>query len=261
MNDLVRAAIPDCVALATSLANQPDFFAGHREELPDSRSTLPDLGSPRYTGDRSDDEATNLRVGAMRMLGMSDRSIERECGVDRRTIPHRLNWLETTRRIPALKDRLSQRTGQIAESSALVLGVLLDRAGGGEVTAELAAMIKAVATAHGITVEKMQLLTGGATERIVHVAGDGRRQTEEFMRDLASVVVEVASVAVEVLPVESESPDPSQNPQQIAPAPDGECGLSAADGGSRPGSDGAGGGAGAGLGLETPMHETGSKNL
>ena len=139
------------------------------------------LSTARYSGERSDDEAINLRVGAMRMLGMSDRAIERECGIDRRTIPHRLGWLERSGRIPAVKDRVLLHTANAAERSGIVLGALLDRAHT-EVSADLAGMIKAVAVAHGVTVEKLQLLTGAATEIIEHKPGVGRAETEAWAK-------------------------------------------------------------------------------
>lgn len=182
-------ALPDCAALALELARQPEFFAPYRSEMPEKEPLL--ILSPRYTGARSDDEATNLRVGAMRLLGMSDRAIERECGIDRRTIPWRIAWLEKFSRIPAVKDRLAMRTGELAERSAMVLGTLLDRAQD-EVTLELAQMIKAVATAHGITAEKMLLLTGQATEIVEHRIGAGRAEIEAWALENA--------VEVEVIP-------------------------------------------------------------
>lgn len=199
MNEIAKIeSMPDCRALAAELARQPEFFSIYRDEIPGNESQKPVLTDARFTGARCDDEAVNVRVGAMRLLGLSDRAIERECGVDRRTIPHCLKYLEDMRLLPAVKDRLAMRTGDLSERSALVLSVLLDRATT-EVSADLAAMIKAVATAHGITVEKMQLLTGSPTEIISHVSGDKRAEIEAWAKEIHAVV------DVEATPVDLES--------------------------------------------------------
>ena len=176
------AELLDCNALAAELVGQREFFEFHRDDLPEHKQMRPDLALARYSGERCDDEQVNLRVGAMRLLRMSDRAVERECGVDRRTIPYRLAWLERAGRIPALKERLSLWSGSLAESSALVLACLLDRANSGEISADLASMIRSVGTAYGITAEKFQLLTGGATERIEVSVGAGRAETEQWCR-------------------------------------------------------------------------------
>lgn len=212
MSHELAKSVVDCASLAAELSQQPEFFQFHRDsaEIADPPEVRPDLLKPRYTGARSDDEQTNLRVGAMRLLGLSDRSIERECGVDRRTIPHRLGFLEKTGRIPALKDRVATRTGDLAERSALVLSSLLDQAST-TCNTDLAAMIKAVATLHGISVEKMQLLTGSATERIEHIGGGGREAIEDWMRQMGITV----DVTATVTDLESgrERPVPEANPQ------------------------------------------------
>jgi hypothetical protein len=176
---------------------QREFFDFHRDDMPTRERELPP--GPRYNGERSTDEQINLRVGAMRLLGFSDRAIERECAVDRRTIPHRLEWLARAGRIPAQKDRLLRVVGEAAEKSGLVLNSLLDRAASGEIDADLAAMIRSVATANGIAVEKVQLLTGAPTEIIEQRAGTGRDEIEAFVR---SVAVEIES---RVTPIESKS--------------------------------------------------------
>ena len=198
---LTAAVGASCAEIARELLSQPDFFEFHRSDLPEQPIQRPDLSRPRYDGSRSGDEAVNLRVGAMRLLGFSDRAIERECGVDRRTIPHRLAFLEKTARIPAVKDRVLVWTADAAERSGIVLGSLLDRAHD-EVSIELAGMIKSVATAHGITVEKLQLLTGSATEIIEHREGAGREEQERWARENR-------------LPIECESERISADRQQI----------------------------------------------
>ena len=203
-------ALPDCQSIAREMMSQPEFFSLYRDELPETERTRPVLAAARYTGQRSDDEAINLRVGAMRMLGLSDRAIERECGVDRRTIPHRLAWLEKARRIPAVKDRVLMRTADLAERSALALSVLLDRAQD-EVSTDLAAMIKAVATTHGITVEKLQLLTGSPTEIIQEVGAAPREAAESWLRENSIPILATTT------PTDSESAANAPKPEQTGP--------------------------------------------
>jgi hypothetical protein len=176
----------DCEAVAQELLRQPEFF----RDLEDSKSTgnevavVPRLAVERYTGSRSTaDETKMLHVGAMRLLGFSDREIERKCGVDRRTIPHLLAELEKTKRIPAVKERLLVVVSDVAERTGLVLRRLLDRAESGECSTELAAMIKSVGTVTGISSEKVLLLTGSATEIVEHKVGAGREEFEAWWRD------------------------------------------------------------------------------
>lgn len=206
MNEALTQLHQTCQDVATDLLSQPDFFSRHRDDLPLTEQSLP--RPERYTGDRSDDEPTNLRVGAMRMLGFSDRAIERECGVDRRTIPHRLAWLEKTKRIPAVKDRIVAVTANNAETSGLVLADLLSRATK-DISTDMAAMIKAVATAHGITVEKLQLLTGSPTEILETRVGAGRDEQEAFWASVRANAIQVETAADD-----SASADKRTKPKQ-----------------------------------------------
>lgn len=217
---LTAPLLRTCSDAAAELLSQREFFTAHRDDLPEPSSQRPNLAAPRYSGTRSDDEELNLRVGAMRLLRFSDRAIERECGVDRRTIPHRLTWLERTGRIPALKDRVTALTGSLAESSALVLSVLLDRAAT-EISVELAAMIKAVATTHGITVEKLQLLTGQATEIVETRVGAGRDDFETWWRQAVVPIQATATPAVDsASSPEGPIPEQSSGPKPLRHAAD-----------------------------------------
>jgi hypothetical protein len=131
-------------------------------------------------------------VGAMRLLGASDREIEEGCakrgfGLTRRSIPALLRALERSGRITPLRERLIHWTGDNAEASALVLSQLLGRAADGQVSIELAAMLKAVGTVACFAVEKHQLLTGQATERIETVSDAGRAEIERWMAEVRDV--------------------------------------------------------------------------
>ena len=256
-----------CAQVAEDLLSQPDFFERHREDVPIREQSLPEPA--RYTGVRSADEQVNLRVGAMRLLGFSDRAIERECCVDRRTIPHRLEWLSRTGRIPAQKERLLRLVGESAEKSSIVLNALLDRAAAGEVSMDLAGMIRSVATAQGITVEKVQLLTGAPTEIVEQRVGAGRAEIEQFWRSAA------IPIQAEVRPIDSESlasvakPGFSECPNVCGHVPDTDGLPLSADlpkpacAGARPGaeSERGAGGVAPGAGGENGNGFTGSQNL
>ena len=140
----------------------------------------------RYTGDRViQDEERCLMVGALRLLECSDRQIAKAVGCDVRSIPLMLRSAEKGGRIPALKERLAQLTGSNAERAQLALAQLLNRAADGNGDIDLAAMIKAVATAGGINTQNLQLLTGGPTEILELKVGAGRAEIEEWARSLA----------------------------------------------------------------------------
>lgn len=181
MPPAIKQMAQSCADVAAQLVEQREFFEFHRKDMPPAETILP--LEPRYSGTRSNDELTNLRVGAMRLLGMSDRAIERECAIDRRTIPHRLKWLEQAGRLPAQKDRIVNVVGEAAEKSGLLLNSLLDRGAAGEVDTDLAAMIRSVATTFGIAVEKLQLVTGGPTEIVQVVAGSPRAEIEAWLKE------------------------------------------------------------------------------
>lgn len=180
------------------------------ELLPDARprSFLPAPAEPakRYTGARStaaDHDERNLLVCALRLLGASDRQIEEACPVTRRSIPLILAEYEKAGRVTPLKERLAILVGDNAERAGLALRELLDRAQAGGESMELAGMIKSVATALGITVEKHALLTGAATERIEVNVGAGRDEVESWARQFAIPIHAVAS------PVDTQS---AENP-------------------------------------------------
>lgn len=185
-----------CLELATELTHGPRLFD--------------DLGQPteavtRYTGDRvTQDLERCVMAGALRLLGCSDREISKACGCDTRSIPLMLDAAEKAGRIPALKDRLVKLTGHNAERAQIALADMLNRASNGHVTAELAAMIKAVATAGGINTTNLQLLTGAATEIVEVRAGAGRAEIEAWWREMA----------VDVTPKDGQSPETDRNPQQ-----------------------------------------------
>ncbi len=200
----------DCRTVARELLAQPDLLAPVFSEEPESGQELIHAAG-RYTGERSTkDEQRLLLVGALRLLGASDREIERQAGVTRRTIPLLLAELEKSGRITPLKERLSTLTGDNAERSQLALRRLLDRATDGECDAELASMIKSVSVACGVTAEKVLLLTGQATEIIETRAAAGRAEFEDWwraqVRDVTPPGAADPAAATNTAPIDSRLP-------------------------------------------------------
>jgi len=197
-DDLTNRTAAD---VARELVSQPDLLD---RLLPPARSFLESTTSEagalaRYTGARSTSvqhEERNLRIGALRLLGASDREIEAACQVTRRSIPIILQDLEKSRRLTPLKERLAVLVGDNAERSAIALRVLLDRATDGGESIELAGMIKATATALGITTQNLQLLTGAATEILDVRVSAGREEVEAWAKANA-LPIEATVVAID----------------------------------------------------------------
>jgi hypothetical protein len=127
--------------------------------------------------------------------------------VTRRTIPVLLAELEKSGRITPLKQRLAMATGDNAERANIALRFLLERVGHtttktisvkGEnievedngISVELAAMIKAVSTALGITTEKVLLLEGQATEIVETRVGAGREAFDAWWKESVTPIQE-----------------------------------------------------------------------
>lgn len=182
----------ECKQLAGELLLQPELL---RAVFSDSAplETVEELqraeAIKRYTGERSaTDDSRLLMVGALRLLGASDREIERTCGVTRRTIPVLLQELERSGRVTPLKDRLIRLVGDNAERSGMVLRKLLEQAQDGRCTLDLAAMLKAVGSVNDFQLDKLQLLTGQATEIVQTNVAAGREEFERWWKEAAVTV-------------------------------------------------------------------------
>ena len=169
-----------CLDLAVELTRGGEFF---------DQFGQPTEAVLRYTGDRvMQDQERCLMAGALRLLRCSDRQIAKAVGCDVRSIPLMLRAAEKSGRIPALKERLTHLTGDNAEAAQIALANLLGRASEGSGDIDLAAMIKAVATAGGIATQNLQLLTGGPTEILELKVGAGREAIEAWAREVAAPV-------------------------------------------------------------------------
>lgn len=188
----------ECKALAAELLKQPELLAGvfldSAPAIPESETLV--AAAKQYTGARSTtDDNRLLMVGALRLLGASDREIESACGVTRRTIPVLLAELERTGRVTPLKDRLIRVVGDNAERSGLLLRKLMERGMDGTCDMDLAAMLKAVGQVNDFQIEKFQLLTGQATERVEQVVGAGREDFERWWRESATPITAQVDIA------------------------------------------------------------------
>lgn len=209
MSDLTVSKVlgDDCRAIAADLLQQPELlgavFLEKQQVLSPSEQERVDAVK-RYTGARSTaDDKRVLMVGALRMLGASDREIERSCGVTRRSIPVILAELERSGRVTPLKERLVSLVGDNAERSGLLLRELMERAFDGDRDMDMAAMLKAVGQVNVFQLDKLQLLTGQATERIETVVGAGRNEIESWLKSAATPIS--AQVVKEIGQVDSES--------------------------------------------------------
>jgi hypothetical protein len=205
--------------VARELISQPQLFSFFDGE--DGFSPTP-AAVQRYTGERSTgDDQRNLFVGAMRLLGASDRQIEDACkargfGLTRRTIPLILEELERSQRITPLKQRLALAIGDNAERANIALRVLLDKAVNGTVDLDLAAMIKAVGTVVGITTEKYLLTTGQATEIVETRTGAGREAFDQWWKEAVAPIQATVTPAVDAPPSDSTSAETPPVSEEIA---------------------------------------------
>jgi hypothetical protein len=218
----------------------------------------------RYTGDRTTRDPERVAfVGALKLLNYSDRQIAALSKCDVRSIPVMVEELEKSGRIPALKERLIGIVGRNAEQSGLLVDQLVKEALDGDRTLELSAMLKAAGQVNDKLLEKNQLLTGAATERVETVNGAAAEEREAWFRANAipiEVAVDSDSTGNGPIPKESppvKAPDAAQDAELAAAAGDREPAVEAAPAGAQ-----AGGGvacaSGGGLGH---MDQTGSKIL
>lgn len=236
--------------VARELLEQPTLFSEF-DGIPGLSPAAGPAAIARYTGDRStgpQHDERNLKVGALRLLGASEREIEQACGVTRRSIPVILAALEKAGRITPLKERLAQLTGENAERANIALRQLLDQVKDDAGSMELASMIKAVGTVMGISVEKYLLTTGQATEIVETRSGAGRAEFETWWKEQVIPIQATASPATES--ASAATPPISEQRSQSEPARDGSDTACSA---GKPEDDRGGGGRENAGGPETSM--------
>lgn len=185
----------DASLIAESLVSQPALFDIPTEASPAAHAVVAQRG--RYTGERSTlDESKTLLVCALRALGCSDRKIAEAAGVARESIPLHLAAGEASGRIRPLKDRLTQWVGLLAEESTLAARDLVDAVRAGDRSEGVTMSLRALGPVMGIAVEKLQLLTGQATEIIEQRSAPSHDEFAAWMK---------SAVAIESAPSQSES--------------------------------------------------------
>jgi len=142
------------------------------------------------------DDARVLAIAACKLAGLSDLETARRVGCSRNTIGPVMEQLERSGRVPGLQQRLAYALGRVAESSALELHRLIDD---GDWNLETAGAVRSLGVAMGIATEKLQLVTGQATQiteqRIGAPAAD---VVEEYNRKLREVFAPI-------LPIDTQS--------------------------------------------------------
>jgi len=159
--------------MADELALGPEFFQKKQGTI---------VPKERYTGARVLRDPTLVRaVAGMMILGYSGREIESSSGVDHRL--HALCLAEADRQgwIPALKERLGELSGRVAEEAFRSTLELLDEARDGKRSLELAAMLKSVGTVGSFAFDKHQLATGGPTGIVELRKGPDRGELERWL--------------------------------------------------------------------------------
>lgn len=185
----------DAALIAESLVSQPALFDIPTEASPAAHAVVAQRG--RYTGERSTlDESKTLLVCALRALGCSDRKIAEAAGVARESIPLHLAAGEASGRIRPLKDRLTQWVGLLAEESTLAARDLVADVRAGKCGEEVTNALRALGPIVGIATEKLQLLTGQATEIIEQRSAPSHDEFAAWMK---------SAVAIEAAPSQSES--------------------------------------------------------
>ena len=165
----VNPVLSACEAAADALVSQPSLFS---IPAPSSPEILTVATRPReFTGAiTTRDERLVLLVGALRELRVSDREIARRCGIARESIPALVRAAEASGQLRPLKERLVGLLGDLAEQSGHALLELVEESRAGMSTQRsevVTSLIRGLGPVLGIATEKLQLLTGQATEIVV----------------------------------------------------------------------------------------------
>lgn len=199
----------DVSVIAESLLTQPALFPS--ESTAGASPAALAIAKPRgsYTGERiTQDEQRCLLVGALRALGLSDRRISEMAGVSRESIPSILAHLEACGQIQPLKERVTGWVGLLAEESAMASRDLVALIRAGDRSEGVTQALRALGPMLGIATEKMQLLTGQATEIVETREGARRVELDAWATE------KWAMVEVQSAPSESGSGVAVANPAQ-----------------------------------------------
>lgn len=197
--------------VAASLLSQPELFGGPVEDprVP-SGALLPAVRRPHTGAIVTRDESKVLLVAALRSLGLSDRRIAAMANVARESIGPIMIDAERRGLVRPLKQRLAESIGFLAEESTSAAREMVQCLRDGDRSEGVTQALRALGPIVGIAAEKMQLLTGGATEIVETRAGRSETDEAAFLQRLRSGSVEVDTVTPR--PTDSESDAQPRNP-------------------------------------------------
>lgn len=230
MSDLVQSdgggsGRLDLVELTSHLASQPELFGA--DQVPIEADTLRAARQfSVFTGTTvCRHESRALAIAALRLAGVPKREIARQLGCSRNTIDAVMGVLEERGKIEPVKERLPRLLATAAaEAAEFVRDLVADR----EVSADRAAMIRALGVVAGIGADKVLAASTQVSGDLhlhqhVHVNQDPvadwlRRRAESLATDSESP----ASPA-NVLEIKDASPAPvaetAVSEPALAPAP------------------------------------------
>lgn len=206
----MRAVAAD---VALDLASQPELFPPAQDpRVPEQFAAL--LARRPHTGTRvTQDEGKVALVAALRTLGWSDRRIAAAAGVARESIGPILEHAERAGIVRPLKERLSASVGLLAEEAAAASRELVQAVRDGERDEGVTMALRALGPMLGISIEKMQLLTGSPTEILETRAAASPADEAAF---LARARAELEGRTVNVTPAtDSESAGQPRNPLSL----------------------------------------------
>lgn len=182
-----------CRAVADALATTATpLFPGW--ECGDTPAPAPDApaGYWLHTAARID-EQRQLMVGALRLLGWSDRRIADQLKLSRNCIGPICRKLEKEGRLEPLRARLTQQVGEVLEQAVLGAREMIEAISPRDPDKDVAGALKALTDAAYKFGQQHALLTGSPTEISARItaAAPARSAWDEFLR--AHQVVEVPS--------------------------------------------------------------------
>lgn len=197
--------------VAEELVSQAEFVLP--EYIPIDTDLTRAAKAISFTGKiTSRDEARALAIAACKLAGLSDRETAKRIGCSRNTIGPVIGLLERSGKLLPLQQRLSDKLGRVAESSADEIQRII---GEGEWDMDRSGAVKALAVAAGIATEKYLLLNGQATAIIEARAGgppaDLVADWEAKLKQVLGTVIELEPAPTPDPPLESLLPVPPAN--------------------------------------------------
>jgi hypothetical protein len=206
MSDILHTTAAD---VAASLLSQPELFGGPAQHPGVVAPLSSALVRRPHTGTVvTKDEGKLLLVSALRTMGHSDRKISALVGVARESIGPILMEAEKRGLVRPLKERLAQAIGLLAEESTAATRELVQEVRDGNRDEGVTMALRALGPIVGISIEKVQLLTGGPTEILETREGRSPEDEAAFLARLtAQAAAAVEARTVDVTPASDSESD------------------------------------------------------